>query len=691
MEALKRIVLRGSEMRPLIIAVEDLHWVDRSSEDTLKFLLETISGAQVMLIFTYRPDYVHAWGGKSYHSQVTLNRLSNREALAMAAHLLGTENISGDIEELILEKTEGIPFFVEEFIKSIRDLEIIEWKDSGYYLAKDVRDLAIPGTIQDVIMARVDSLPEGAKSILQIGSVIEREFSYELVKRVSGMPEKDLLSHLSVLRDAELLYERGIFPDSSYVFKHVLTREVVYDSILASRKKRLHEDIGNAIEEIHKDNLDEHYAILARHYITGEDCEKGAEYSKLAGRQAEKAGSLKDAISYGEKRIFCLERLPQTEDVQKKLIDTRTILGLYNTQLNYHVTAKEVVAPILELAIERGDRRRVSQIYSILGSYSFQVEDDFPTAFKFLEDSLEIANELGDILSITMVNISLGSACAQSANYEKALYHFKRVLEINEATNTLWGISILKSAIGMWIYDNEGRVALGYAATREALDLAEKSGDILSRAQAYIAHGYSCYFRGHLEEAQKYFLVGVDLCETINLYAHLAVGYFWLGHVYFDAGEYKKSLDYLRSVSWLAQQELLSTSYRNLFKVVLTRSNVMIGDTSVDLDMLHSCYSENKVRFIESDISRFIGEILLNIEQPRTHEAGDWIMKAIEADTRNGMRFHLAKDYALYADFYKRKGDISKTKENFNKAIEIFKECGADGWVTKYEEELKAL
>jgi len=238
-EALKQIVLKGSEIRPVILAYEDLHWVDRSSEDVLKYILESIPGARVLMIFTYRPEFVHTWGAKSFHNQITLNRLSNRESIIMVSHLLGTEDIDRDLEELVLEKTEGVPFFIEEFIKSIKDLRIIERKDNKYHLAKDIQDLAIPSTIQDVIMARVDSLPEGAKDVLQTGSVIEREFSYELIKRVTGLPDQELLSHLSVLRDSELLYERGIFPQSTCIFKHTLTREVVYDSILTMRKKKL--------------------------------------------------------------------------------------------------------------------------------------------------------------------------------------------------------------------------------------------------------------------------------------------------------------------------------------------------------------------------------------------------------------------------------------------------------------------
>jgi len=203
-ETMIRIPLRGSEIQPLIMAIEDLHWMDKTSEGVLKYILESISGARILLIFTYRPEFVHTWGRRSYHNQINLNRLSNRESLAMVKYLLDTRDIESDLEDLILEKTEGIPFFIEEFIKSLKDLKVIERKEDRYHLIRDIRDLAIPSTIQDVIMARVDSLPEGAKEVLQTGSVIEREFSYELIRRVKGPPERELLSQLSNLKDSEL-------------------------------------------------------------------------------------------------------------------------------------------------------------------------------------------------------------------------------------------------------------------------------------------------------------------------------------------------------------------------------------------------------------------------------------------------------------------------------------------------------
>jgi class 3 adenylate cyclase len=197
-EAFKQIALKGSEIRPLILAYEDLHWIDKSSEELLKNVLESIPGARILMIFTYRPEFVHIWGAKSYHSQLNLNRLSNRESLIMVSHLLGTGELGRDLEEFILEKTEGIPFFIEELIKSLKDLKIIDKKNNRYCITKDIKEVTIPATVQDVIMARVDSLPERTKGLLQTISAVGRESSYDLIKRVTGLTEQELLPQLSV-------------------------------------------------------------------------------------------------------------------------------------------------------------------------------------------------------------------------------------------------------------------------------------------------------------------------------------------------------------------------------------------------------------------------------------------------------------------------------------------------------------
>jgi predicted ATPase len=172
-KAVEQITLKGSEIRPLIMAIEDLHWMDKRSEVYFRDLSDRISGAKIFLVFTYRPEFIHTWGGKSYHSQVNLNRLSNRESHKIVTHILQARDIDNELRELIFEKTEGVPFFIEEFIKSLNDMNLIKIQDGEYYLSREIQEVCIPSTIHDVIMARVDSLPEGSKELLQTASVIE--------------------------------------------------------------------------------------------------------------------------------------------------------------------------------------------------------------------------------------------------------------------------------------------------------------------------------------------------------------------------------------------------------------------------------------------------------------------------------------------------------------------------------------
>jgi tetratricopeptide (TPR) repeat protein len=690
-EACRKIVLKGSEVRPLIMAFEDLHWLDKSSEDVLRNHLESIPGSRVLLIFTYRPEFVHTWGAKSYHNQLTLHRLSNRESLEMAAHILGTKEIEKTLEELILEKTEGVPFFIEEFMKSLRDLKIIERKDNAYRLAKDIQQLTIPSTIQDVIMARVDSLPEGAKEVLQIGSVIEREFSYPLIKRIMGIPEQELLSHLSTLKDSELLYERGIYPDSTYVFKHALTREVVYDSILAKRKQKLHEEIGNAIEEIYKGSLSEHFEVLAEHYFLSENYLKSAEYSRFASKKAEKTASLNDAIAYTNKRVTSLEKLLQTNDMQKQIIDARTILGLYMSQMNHNVKAKEAIDPIIDLAIKRDYKRRLCQIYSILGAYYWFVEENYPETFKALEEALKISEQVRDIVSLVLASYWFGISLGSNCEFERSAHYIQKALDINVAVKNLWGIATMKSNLAYFSYFYHGRIDLSFRTSNEGLQIAEESGDIYPKAMAYVILGASCYGKGLLEEAEKYLLEGLEFCERINFAAWDGAAQFHLGDTYFEMGNFQRSKEHYEKASWALEQYQLFPSYAGCGRVGSARSKVMNKEKDVNLESLYAHSRNNKVKAVEGQIKRYIGEILLSIDDQHLSEADHWIQKAIEADKRNRMMFNLGKDYALYADLFKRKGDREKFRVNLGKAIDLFKECGADGWVEKYEKELAAL
>ncbi len=609
----------------------------------------------------------------------------------MVSHLLGTKEVDRDLEELILEKTEGVPFFIEEFIKSLKDLKIIERKDNRYHLAKDIQDVMIPSTIQDVIMARVDSLPEGGKEVLQTGSVIEREFSYELMKRVTGLPEKELLSHLSVLKDSELVYERGIYPQSTYTFKHALTQEVVYDSILTKRKKKLHEEIGNAIEDLYKESIGEHYGVLAEHFIESENYEKGAEYSRLAGRKAGKGASFTEAIAYCEKRISSLERLPVTAEIQKQLIDASATLGMYYNQTNNFVLSKEAVEPIVKLAFKLDYKRRIAQIQTILGTYVYAVEEDLPKASDQLREAINAAKATGDLISLVMANHFIGHVLADNCEFEQSLYYLNKGLEISTMAKVLWGIAAQKSCIARTIYLYQGKVNVGYPMSSEGLQTAEESGDSYSKAEAHLSMGYSYLEKCQLDDAEKHLSKGCDLCHRLQFTALHTLGEWCLGETYFSMKEYAKSKSHCANAARILNSNSFFPSFARVNELAMARAMVMNNEKITNLDMLLTYADKNRIKFNDGRIRRHLAEILLYLDDSHMREAEEWIHQALEADRQNGLLFDLATDLAVCGELYKRRGERSKAKKTVSEAMNVFRECGADGWVKKAEKELATV
>jgi len=689
-EALKSIVLRGSEIRPLIMAVEDLHWMDRSSEDAFKDLLERISAAKVFLIFTYRPEFIHTWGSLSYHSQVTLNRLSNRESLAMATYMLGTPNIDRKLENLILQKTEGIPFFLEEFIKSLKDLNAIERKDNAYQLSKDFQKLTIPSTIQDVIMARVDNLPEGAKDVLRVGAVIEREFSHELVKKVMGLPKQELIIHLSVLKNSDLIYERGFDSRSTYIFKHALTREVVYDSIIIRKKKQIHDKIVRAIEDIHRDNIYHHYGILTSHCIASENYEKGAEYARLEAKRYQKAAHFKEATVYASMGVNCLERLPETADNVRKIADARITLAIYNLSLNYVVEARAAVESITDSVIEMDNLKWLAGIYTTMGTHAFVVEEDFSKGVRFLEMATQAAEEVNDRLSLWMAHSQLGIFLPHSCEFDRALTNSEKCLELSEHASNPMGKS-LSNAYKSYACALRGHIKQACSYCEDMLKTIEESQDIYIKGTIYCHYGGALYYKGAFAQAERYLQEGLDFCQITSQVGWDSKAIARLGFMYFDMGLYGKAQESHNQAIRILEGAGTLPSWTNIQKICLARARVHSDDRDIDPGELFEYYKKNKFTAYEGFMARVIGDIMLNIDDHHLADSEDWIKKALDADTKNGTRWQLASDHVFYADFFKKKGDIPKAKEQLTKAIDLFRECGADGWVTRTEKTLAEL
>lgn len=691
LETLRQIPLKLSAIKSLVLVFEDLHWIDKTSEEYLKILLKSLPGTSIFLILSYRPEYTPTWSNRSYHGQINLNRLSNRESIEICFHLLRTKNINKGLEDLILNKTEGIPFFIEEFVKCLIELNAIEKKGDHCHLIDQRKNMEIPSTIQDVIATRVDSLDEPSKAILQVGSVIEREFSYSLIEKVVNLSEHVFLTSISKLKDAELIFERGIFPKTTYVFKHALTRDVVYNSILNKRKKQLHENVGNAFELAYSDKLDTYYGIMAKHFFISDNYIKAAYYSRLACKNAERAVSFDDAITFCDNWVQSIENQNPSIDNEKQLIDARTTLGFYYLQLQHFIKAKKSILPIIDIATKHNYKKRLTQIYALLGIHSLFIEEDFSAATEYLTKAIKLAEETNNFISLIFSNHYLGHVYIENCEFEKGYTHIKKALDIVEMGNVLWGIALHKACISLNVYCFQGKIKKAYRQCKEAVLLADKSDDVLSKTEAYTNFGICCLHKGFMDEAEKYLLDGREFSIRADLLLYKFLSNYYLSIFYIMNNNNKLAKNYAFDAVNLEDRGCLGESAINNARIIYHSVSDKVNMKQIDLAQLKISISQNKYKRYDGIIRNRLANILMDLDDEYFLEAEKWFENAIAMNRKHGLKFDLGFDYLSYGNYCKRSHKVSLAREMMKNALTIFEECGAEGWVEKVKMNLESI
>lgn len=335
-EAIKALFLRESQVKTLIIILDNLQWTDKESQKLLSYLVESIANARVLILGIYRPGQLHPWSDKSYYTHITLNPLTEDESATLAKALLDVKKFTIAFRKLVLDRAEGNPLYLEEIIHWLLEIGAIARSETGYVVSKTASELSVPGTIQDVIMARIDRLEQDLKRTMQIASVIGRDFLFQLLRRTSDMGDA-LQTYLMKLQSLEFIYEKSLFPELEYMFKHILIQDVAYHSLLTETRKQFHERIGNAMEEIYKGRFDEHCEKLAYHYQQSSNREKALEYLILAGKKAANRFANVEAMNFCKEALKILDQLANTEQNRKLRKDLEFL------QLGLKVISDEIV------------------------------------------------------------------------------------------------------------------------------------------------------------------------------------------------------------------------------------------------------------------------------------------------------------------------------------------------------------
>ena len=305
--ALRALTLRAAETEPLVLVIEDLHWIDPASEEFLMFIADGIAATRALLVLSHRSGYSHPFPDRSYHVRVALAPLSGNSMDAMTGALLGGPDVPAALSALIADKADGNPFFAEELVKSLLEQGALRRENGRIMLARDLSEIAVPDTVQDVLIARIDRLAEESRRAIQIASVIGREFALRLLARITEAGDH-IHTQVEDLRSLELIYEKALHPELAYMFKHALTHDVAYDSVLLERRKLLHRTIGRAIEELYADRLAEHYETLAHHFSRGEDWERAVLYHERSAEKASATHANRAVVTHCRAALMIAER-----------------------------------------------------------------------------------------------------------------------------------------------------------------------------------------------------------------------------------------------------------------------------------------------------------------------------------------------------------------------------------------------
>jgi len=327
-----------------------------------------------------------------------------------------------------------------------------------------------------------------------------------------------------------------------------------------------------------------------------------------------------------------------------------------------------------------------------LGVYAIGYEENYPKALAYLNKALKISIETQNPISAYLSLWNLGLHFSWNCQFEKGEDCFKQCFEMSNSVNNFLGMSASKSILSIWNYLHQGKIGLASPTLEESLKVAEKSNDIYAKGLAYSGCGYLAFIKGSLTESEDNLLKGLDFLEKTNQIVFSAWAAGSLGQYYLEIGEFQKSKVYFQKAqSILSEKKNFFPSIIKRFAVSIAKTKVLNKETDINLSELIGYYQQNQINIFKGWMANEIAEILLYIDTDHLAEAEGWIRKAIEADEQNGMRWQLASDYGLYADFFQQKSDNRNAQENYSKAISIYGECGADGWVKKYKKKLAQL
>jgi class 3 adenylate cyclase/tetratricopeptide (TPR) repeat protein len=682
-EALRQLAVKGSQRRPIIFAVEDVHWVDRPSEEYLDSLVESLPGTRILFVSTYRPGYRPPWLDRSYATQIALRPLSQPESQSVVHAVASEEGFADAVAALILEKAEGNPFFLEELARAV----------SGNPEAAST--LTVPETVEGVLMSRIDRLPDEAKQLLQTASVVGREVPRELLE---AFWEQPLEPQIGQLIRGEFLYQQARSGSPMYVFKHALTQEVAYESLLHERQRMLHGRVVAVVERLYADRLGEYVEQLAHHAVRGEVWDRAVDHLRAAGAKAHFRGAPNESLERLEQALEIASRLPASPENARRAIDIRLdlhrtlfLMGQIPKLVELHREAEEIARRI-------EDQPRLGRVACRMGVYSW-VSGQYMNGIAHCEEALRIAAATGDSELRILGTLFLGLTYIALGNNRVATERLRRILEGPDSAlaRRTFGVaigSVYVAGCG-WIVPclsdlGEFEQALHYGEA--GLRAADSIDQPYTQAFACTQYAFGLILKGEFGRALPLCEQAVGLCERGKVFAWLPAAYAGWGWALAWAGRADEGLPYIERglTAWegLGMKLYLPRFYLFWAEGLLLAGRVAEARETAEKGLVLA--AELGERGNEAHILCLLGDIAA---------AGDPTDFAVAESFYEGSR-RLAEDLAMrprlaschlgLGRLHVRTGKREHAREHLERATALFREMDMRFWLEQAEAAMRA-
>jgi class 3 adenylate cyclase/tetratricopeptide (TPR) repeat protein len=696
--ALRRIGMRESRVQPLLLVLEDLHWVDSETHALLNHMLDGVPSARAAMLLTYRPEFRERWAGHPHCVEITLGPLESPSAQALLDALLGRAPDVEAIKPLLVERTGGNPFFLEESVKSLVEVGVLAGEPGAYRLARGLPEVPVPPSIHAVLAARIDRLGPEDKWILQCAAVVGTTVTQAILEAIVELPEPELRQRLGRLERAGFLHEMSLFPEPEWTFRHGLTCEVAYQGLLHDRRRALHTAVVDAIEARDADQPGLPVERLALHAFHGEQWERALRYLRQAGAKAAARSAYREAAAHFRQAQSALEHLPVTRETLEQHVDLA--LELRNA-LFIAGELPELFEPLRiarATAEQLGDDVRRGRVAAVLTNSRWAI-GEFDGAVEAGVETLAIADKLDDPALRAVANQYLGQAYHALGDYEAAVVHLRR------AVTTLQG-DLTRRRVGMpsppavfsrawlvWCLGERGEFPEARQRARELLEIAEASGQHYSVGQAQFGQGILSYFTGDLDEAATVLESARRHCEAGNLRLTRAMTELFLGRVYSLVGHVPDAiaaLDHSRTTC-----EAIRFVYcQGLATIWFSQALILDGrlaearrhaEESLALARAH------RARGLEARALRLLGEVLASGDAADVAASQARYGEAIALAEALGLKPLISRSRVGLAAVYAKTGHRELAREALTTAAAAFGRMEMTRWRERSERALSEL